>query len=172
MRVLVCGSRDWTDYGMIDRVLNGFAQNSPTPITVVHGAAKGADSLAGLWARNNGCTEEPHPADWRGQGKMAGPLRNKLMLDTGVDRVLAFKDGFSLSMRHGGTEHMVSIAIAAGVITTARGHDGFYLWRLALDAGFDVGMECIAHESWMLPDSEIASLDGRAEQALIMEFRK
>lgn len=49
---------------------------------------------------------------------------------------------------------------------------GSYLWRLALDAGFDVGMECIAHESWMLPDSEIASLDDRAEQALIMEFRK
>lgn len=137
MRVLVCGSREWTDYKMIDFVLTDFALYN-APLTVIHGAARGADSLAGMWAHNHGVPEEAHPADWRGNGRAAGPLRNKQMLDTGVDRVLAFKDGFNLASGRGGTEHMVGIAVAAGVITIARGHHGFYAYwgnEGALDLG-------------------------------------
>lgn len=136
MRVIVCGSREWTDYEMIDRVLSGYAHQNP--VTVVHGGARGADALAGLWARNNGVPEVVFPADWKGSGKAAGPLRNKQMLASGADRVLAFKDGFDITMRRGGTEHMVSIAIAAGVITIARSHGGFFsVWSNegALDLG-------------------------------------
>ena len=123
VRVLVCGSRDWTDYEMISAALTSCAL-SGSPITVVHGAARGADSLAGRWARNYGVTEEAHPADWTGRGRAAGPIRNKLMLDLGADYVLAFKDDFDMTMRRGGTENMVKIALAAGVITTLRGHGG------------------------------------------------
>lgn len=122
-RVLVCGSRDWADYEMISAALSSCAL-SGSPLTVVHGAAKGADSLAGQWARNYGVTEEAHPADWTGHGRAAGHIRNRLMLDLGVDYLLAFKDGFDMTMKRGGTENMVRIALAANVITTLRGHGG------------------------------------------------
>lgn len=114
MRVIVCGSRDWTDYDMIRDVLRRGV-NHYGVFTVVHGGARGADALAGIAARSLGLPEEEHPADWRGRGKIAGPERNRLMLDLGADRVVAFKNGFDPASGRGGTENMVKIAQEAGV---------------------------------------------------------
>lgn len=50
-------------------------------LTVRHGAARGADTLAGKWAMSRGIISEPMPANWGELGKRAGPIRNKAMLE-------------------------------------------------------------------------------------------
>lgn len=114
-RILVCGSRYWTDWTPIQRMLSGQASAYERQVTVVHGGAGGADAIAGAVARTLDLGEEPHFADWKGKGRGAGPARNREMLDSGVHEVWAFKDDFDWSLTRGGTENMVRIANTAGV---------------------------------------------------------
>ena len=113
VRVIVCGSRDWTDYRMILEKLRELPRRPP--VTIVHGAARGADMLADAAAGTLGLQVEPHPADWTGRGRRAGVERNALMASLGADLVLAFKDGFDFSLRTGGTENMVRLAAALNI---------------------------------------------------------
>lgn len=77
--VLVCGGRDFNDKDMVWGILDSL--HAMRPITrIVHGAAKGADSLAGDWARSRGVPQDRYPADWKQHGRAAGPLRNAEML--------------------------------------------------------------------------------------------
>lgn len=109
MRVLVCGDRNWTDEDGIRRVLKGLIE----PLVVIHGGARGADSLAGKVAEELGHEVEVYPADWQRYGKAAGVLRNQQMLDEGKpDFVLAFHADLSRSK---GTADMVRRAVAAGI---------------------------------------------------------
>ena len=99
-RVLVCGSRDWTDPEPIRAFLAGL----PADAVVVHGAAPGADRIAGQLAAERGLAVEPVPAEWQVHApgwcrcrkplprycKAAGSRRNQEMLDRGVDRAGAF----------------------------------------------------------------------------------
>ncbi len=118
-RVLVCGSRDWTDYELLARTLGEF----PGIDTLAHGAARGADRLAGQWARKRGVMVCEYPADWERMGRGAGHARNALMLkEFRPDLVLAFKDNFDREMRRGGTEHMVKIARDACIYTEVHRH--------------------------------------------------
>lgn len=109
MKVLVCGGRDFSDYDYLESVLNEV--DSKTPILeLAQGGARGADSLAHKWAVENGiykiCT---FIADWDTHGRAAGPIRNRQMLNEfQPDLVVAFPGGF-------GTEHMIAIALEAGV---------------------------------------------------------
>lgn len=115
MRVLICGSRDWTAKGPIEDMLDGMLYRFGS-LTVVSGMARGADRIAADWAGERGEHLLACPADWEAHGKAAGPIRNRLMLEEGQpDVVYAFKDGFDWAMKKGGTEHMVSISKAAGV---------------------------------------------------------
>jgi|CXWL01.1.fsa_nt_gi hypothetical protein len=116
MRVIFCGSRDWTDYATIEHHMSDMAM-SADGLVVVHGGARGADVLAGAAARTLGLFEEEHPADWVGRGRAAGHERNRLMLDLGADHVIAFKDNFDHTLRRGGTENMIRIAREAGIST-------------------------------------------------------
>lgn len=73
-RLLVTGSRSWSDTARIWGSLSALADQMPAcPLVVVHGNAwQGADFDAGHWARfqrNRGhaeISEEPHDADWNG----------------------------------------------------------------------------------------------------------
>lgn len=99
IRVLVTGSRDWTDY---ERLVGALLEQDPCAehgecnpgcptITVVHGAcAIGADALADGFARAWGVRVESHPADWERHGKRAGYVRNAEMVALGADVCLAF----------------------------------------------------------------------------------
>jgi hypothetical protein len=73
--VVVTGSRDWTDVQRIRRVL---AELPPRSI-VIHGAQRGADTIAGDVAKELGHEVEPYPVDdWRVEN--AGPARNARMI--------------------------------------------------------------------------------------------
>lgn len=110
MRVLVCGGRDFKDKAKIRAAIEAV---DPRPTVIIHGAAKGADSLAGEVAVELGIPVEPFPADWAKYGRSAGSIRNKEMLDVGKpDMVLAFPTPSSK-----GTWDMVRRSNAAKVPT-------------------------------------------------------
>lgn len=93
MRVLVTGSRDWTDGDVVFGALyRARSEGGAGDVVVIHGdCPTGADALANLWAhRRPGVRVERHPADWATHGRRAGFLRNKAMVDAGADVVLAF----------------------------------------------------------------------------------
>ena len=91
LRLLVCGSRSWQDRGLIYVWLTHLQ-----PRLVIHGAARGADTLAGEVAKALNIPVRVFPADWLKWGRRAGPLRNQQMLDAGLpDKVIAFWDGES-----------------------------------------------------------------------------
>lgn len=63
-------------------------------LTIVHGGARGADTLAGEWVRmcqrvGHNVVEEVHPYP-SGSGRAGGHIRNQAMVDAGADLVLAF----------------------------------------------------------------------------------
>jgi len=93
VRVIVCGSRGYTDRETIELRLS---QLPPSPTTViVHGDAMGPDRIAGQFASVLGMTVEPHPAEWDRLGGRAGPIRNEKMALLGADLCIAFWDGAS-----------------------------------------------------------------------------
>jgi hypothetical protein len=108
-RYLICGGRDFLDYGMMDRALRNLILH-PEDAIVIHGAARGADTLAHRWAQCYGAQAIACPADWNAHPRAAGPIRNSSMLaDHKPDVVIAFPGGR-------GTADMVRKARAAGVI--------------------------------------------------------
>lgn len=108
MRVLVCGGRDYNDTETVFSVLSSLVADKPVT-AIIHGAAAGADKIAGGWARLSGIPEEPFAADWNEHGRAAGAIRNRRMLVEGKpDLVIAFPGGR-------GTENMVAQAMKAGV---------------------------------------------------------
>jgi hypothetical protein len=97
MRILVCGSRSWTDKDRVRQELGPYEnlQNTGVQITIVHGGARGADKLAGEIAKEYGFDVEVFPAKWGQHGISAGLIRNIEMLETSPDVVIAFWDGMS-----------------------------------------------------------------------------
>ncbi len=108
LRIIVTGDRNWSDYELLCRTLDGL-----DVVSVDEGGAPGADRQAHKWARSRAIPHHKHPADWAVHGKGAGPLRNRSMYQSvAPDVVVAFKDQFGA--KWGGTEDMVSVAQAGG----------------------------------------------------------
>lgn len=108
MRVLVCGGRDFSDTDFAYRFLDEFHKHRNIDV-VIEGNARGADRIAGYWARRTKIDNLKFEADWELHGKRAGPMRNQRMLDEGKpDVVIAFQGGK-------GTADMVRRAEEAGV---------------------------------------------------------
>jgi hypothetical protein len=106
LTVLVCGGRDYSDRLRLFKLLD---YNRAKIGLLVHGAAKGADSLAGAWALSRGVRQLAFAAEWKKYGRKAGAIRNVQMLRDAVpDLVVAFPGGV-------GTQHMIGIARKAGV---------------------------------------------------------
>jgi hypothetical protein len=107
VRVIVCGSRDWHDR---ERIAARLAE-LPGSATVVHGAARGADRIAGQEAEKLGLLVEPHRPEYHHYGpKRAPPIRNSKMAALGAELCIAFWDG-----RSTGTKDMMDKARAAGI---------------------------------------------------------
>lgn len=94
-RILITGSRTWTDTRTIDEALDQYHATLGADLVVVHGACpRGADALADQWARHRGVHVERYPADWKHDGRRAGHRRNADMIATRPNLVLAFvRDG-------------------------------------------------------------------------------
>lgn len=108
IRLLVCGGRNYADKATVYRALDRVHAKRGVAL-VIHGAATGADTLAGEWAADRGIPVAEFPADWAAHGDSAGPIRNARMLaEEKPDAVVAFAGGT-------GTAHMVRIARASGV---------------------------------------------------------
>lgn len=107
MRLLICGDRNWRDEGLIRGAVSQIQFHRKIDV-VIHGAARGADTLAGEVAESLGIPIEIYEAKWKDHGKRAGIIRNQQMLDEGKpDLVLACHDDLANSK---GTAHMVRIA--------------------------------------------------------------
>ena len=104
MVVLVSGGRNFNDsaciWGELDRL---------NPSKIIHGGAKGADELAGRWAKARGIKCVVVRAEWDKYGKSAGHRRNVQMADMNPDLLLAFPTGGP------GTRSMIEIAEKKGI---------------------------------------------------------
>jgi len=105
--ILVCGGRDYNDKASVFGIL-GITFETLGIQTIIHGSAKGADSLADLWAKENGVEVISCPADWGTLGRAAGPARNLKMLQYKPDLVIAFPGGR-------GTKDMIDKAKKEGI---------------------------------------------------------
>jgi len=106
-RLLVSGDRDWTAVEPIRTLLESCAHDT----VIIHGMARGADSIANKEAWRLGLRVDPYPADWRRYKRAAGPIRNTQMLQEGrPTEVHAFHDNLAHST---GTRDMVTKALAA-----------------------------------------------------------
>lgn len=108
-RILVCGGRDYRDAKLMFDQLDDLTKDLRGPLTIIHGDARGADTVADIWARYRGHKPKPFPADWRTYKNDAGKIRNQQMLDEGTpDLVICFHGGW-------GTLDMRTRAMSAGV---------------------------------------------------------
>lgn len=117
MRVLITGSRIWTDVQFIQEKLDEVLSENPSGFVLVHGAAhRGVDYIAMRWGSSfkqpSPIILEPHPARWQEYKKAAGLLRNKEMVETGIDLCLAF-----IRDQSRGATHCATLAREAGIET-------------------------------------------------------
>ena len=90
MKILITGSREWTNTEIIKNAIEFHSKPSEDTI-IIHGGAKGADAIADQLAIQFGWSRIIYPANWTLHGKSAGPTRNKFMLvSSKPDVVLAF----------------------------------------------------------------------------------
>lgn len=88
-RMLITGSRNWTDKDIIHKDIS--AARAFSKLIVVHGdCPTGADNIAKLYCIEHGIEQELHPADWKKFGKRAGFVRNREMVYSGVNMVFAY----------------------------------------------------------------------------------
>ena len=108
--LLVCGGRDYTDRDRVFAELDAvIARGRIAFDTVRHGAQRGADTLAGEWAKSRGYINDPWQAEWRRLGKAAGPIRNAAMIrDGAVVGCVAFPGRI-------GTPDMIKKCVQAGI---------------------------------------------------------
>ncbi len=78
MKILVCGPRIWLEQRPIEQVLQQF----PPGTVLIHGGARGADSICGYVAERLGFEVRAYPVDHAldGPWPAAGHFRNARML--------------------------------------------------------------------------------------------
>jgi hypothetical protein len=86
LRVLVCGDRNWAQPTPMAQRFGLF----PSDTLIITGDAYGADTMAAKMGQALGFDVRIFHADWKLYGRAAGPIRNRAMLDTKPDLVIAF----------------------------------------------------------------------------------
>ena len=105
MKVIIAGSRSFTDYALLASVLGPHRHQISA---VIHGGARGADQLGFRWAVRHHVRSRCFAADWERFGKSAGVRRNHQMAQAG-DMLVAFHVNHSP-----GTAHMIACMRALG----------------------------------------------------------
>lgn len=101
MKTIIAGSRTITDY---DLVVQAVKESGFTITEVVCGLAKGPDTLGEQYAIENNIPIAYFPADWSGNGRAAGPIRNEQMGNYSQALICVW-DGKSR-----GSKHMIDYA--------------------------------------------------------------
>lgn len=108
MKVIVSGSRYIQDYKI---VADAIAESGFTPTLIIEGGQRsysgypvarivgGVDWLANQWAKAHGIEVRTEYALWDVHGKMAGPIRNRVMAEMG-DALIAIPEGKSRGTRN------------------------------------------------------------------------
>jgi len=112
-RILVCGGRNYDNAQSLVDALEDIVNSIPDSyrVVLIHGAARGADSIAEGWAEWRGLKIMAFRADWKRYGRAAGAIRNTEMLESGrPDLVVAAPGGT-------GTANMITQAYKYGVQT-------------------------------------------------------
>ena len=109
MRVLVCGGRDYKDKDVLFKYMDTL-HNERKISLIINGGASGADTLAAIWARpKREVAVKTYFAQWEIEGRAAGFIRNRRMLDEGKPNlVVAFPGGQ-------GTRNMIRLAKEYGI---------------------------------------------------------
>lgn len=122
MIIIACGGRGYTG------IYNKMRVNQALSLLhaqkgierLIHGAARGADTLAAEWAEVRGIETEAFPVtkeDWLKHGKGAGHLRNKAMLIRLMDRDFLGRDIGVVAFPGGpGTANMIQQTEAEGLL--------------------------------------------------------
>jgi hypothetical protein len=103
MKVAVVGSRNFTDYDLMKKVLDNIKID-----IIISGGALGADYLAEQYAKENNLEMIIHKPNWHKHGKAAGYIRNVDIVND-AEMVIAFWDGKSR-----GTHHTINITRKSG----------------------------------------------------------
>lgn len=104
MRLIVAGTRTFRDYILLRNKLDQLLSNINEPVTIISGAAPGADTLGEQYAKQKGYSIKRFVANWKTLGKKAGFVRNEEMAKEATHCVV-FWDGKSK-----GTKHMIDLA--------------------------------------------------------------
>ncbi len=105
MKLIITGSRTFTDYPLLCQVL---APDKARIAQVLTGEARGADRLGFRWAWKHMVPYQCFRAEWARFGKAAGVRRNHQLAQAG-DVLVAFWDGQSP-----GTAHLIQCMRALG----------------------------------------------------------
>lgn len=108
MKVIIAGSRDFKDYILLEKSCL-FLLNNKLNIEIISGGAQGADLLGEKFAIKMDYPIKYFLPDWGKNGKNAGFIRNKEMVNYG-DILIAFWGGQSK-----GTKHMIDISREKGL---------------------------------------------------------
>lgn len=104
----IVGSRHFTDYELFCEVCDTFKCQMQR---IVSGGARGADTLAERYAKENRIELLVFPAEWHLYGKAAGPKRNQQIVDE-ADHMIAF-----LAPHSKGTRNSITLAQRKGIPT-------------------------------------------------------
>ena len=107
-RVIVAGSRNFTDKKRLYKVLDEYLPSFDDEIEIVSGHCRGADLIGEEYAKDHGIPLVLFPANWSKYGKRAGYIRNNQMAKYASEKngaLVAFPIGESK-----GTKMMIRLA--------------------------------------------------------------
>lgn len=128
MKIIITGSRTWREQGTVQKAIvaavrqHFFGYNEVSKseleavfpnVTIVHGGATGADTIAGDFAKENGMKTEVFYPDWEKEGKRAGPIRNQKMIKSSPRADMCL--GFVADANSKGTIGTISMAKRSGI---------------------------------------------------------
>jgi hypothetical protein len=112
MRILVTGDSNWPCTELAERIVNRLIGQYGYDLVIIHGRAAGVDKAFAEACQHFSIKAEPLVADWKGLGNIAGPARNREMVESGADMCIALHRTLETSE---GTKDCIRQALAAGI---------------------------------------------------------
>ena len=130
-KVIIAGGRDFNDYDLLNRRVSKilrrysiWANPRKGPVEIVHGGARGADTLGKWWGEQYADSVKEFPADWKNldvpnclvrensYGKYNALAGNNRNIEMAIysDALISFWDGKST-----GTKDMISLTSKHGL---------------------------------------------------------